>query len=59
VKINQIADFPLGNCVDIIAIIKEPGESAQITLKSGEMRTRRNMHVYDETLASIEIVINF
>lgn len=58
VKLNQISEFPTGTLVDIIAIIKDPGECQQITLKSGEPKNKRSFVVFDETLTAVEIVIN-
>lgn len=59
VKLNQISDYPLGNQIDVIVVIKDPGENAQITLKSGEIKSKRNLHVFDESMTAIEIVIFF
>lgn len=55
-KLNEVAGLPLGNIIDLIAIIKDPGECMQITLKSGELKAKRSMQVYDDSMAAIEIV---
>jgi len=54
--LNQVSELPLGSVIDVIAIIKDPGECMQITLKSGEPKSKRSLHVYDESMAAIEIV---
>ena len=55
-KLNQISELPLGNQIDVIVIIKDPGENIQITLKSGELKSKRALHVFDESMTAIEIV---
>ena len=57
-KLNEIAGLPLGNMIDLIAIIKDPGECTQITLRSGDLKAKRNLQVYDDSMAAIEIVNN-
>ena len=57
-KLNEIAGLPLGSMIDLIAIIKDPGECMQITLKTGELKSKRSIQVYDDSMAASEIVIN-
>ena len=53
---NQISELPVGTQVDVIAIIKDPGECNPITLKSGEVKSKRAMHLFDDSMAAVEMV---
>ena len=57
-KINKIAELPVGAVIDIIGIIKDSGTYQEVSIKQGkEMKGRRIIQIYDDTLTGIEMTL--
>jgi hypothetical protein len=50
--------LPIGTQIDVMGIVKESGMQQEVNVKNSNVpRARKNIQIFDETLAGIEIVI--
>ena len=49
--------MPIGTVMDVVGIVKDSGMFQEVNLKnSSQTKGRKNIQIYDDTLAGIEIV---
>jgi replication factor A1 len=57
VKINEIESMEAEKIVDIIAIVKEPGDLVNLTSKASRELTKREVNLFDDTQTSISLTM--
>ena len=53
VHFEQLAELPVHDCVNLVAIVSKVGPMGTVTLKKGEQRVRQNLLLVDESKYSI------